>query len=58
MKDISGGLTHQIASLALTAALFMATPGVSFAQAAERFEYDALGRLIRVQTPTSTTVYS
>lgn len=58
MKEIRSCLTDQIAIVALTAALFMAMPGVSFAQAAERFEYDALGRLIRVQSPTSTTVYS
>lgn len=58
MKNTSSGVLDRLASLALIALFLIATPAISFAQAAERFDYDALGRLTRVQTPTSTTVYS
>nr|WP_295238480.1 RHS repeat domain-containing protein [uncultured Brevundimonas sp.] len=58
MKNTRSKMFQWRTGLALTAALFIATPTISAAQTVERFDYDALGRLIRVQTPTSTTVYS
>lgn len=58
MKNDSSNLIKWRTGLALTAALFVATPAISFGQAAEQFDYDALGRLTRVQTSTSITVYS
>lgn len=58
MKATSSDLLDWVTSLALTAAFLVATPAISFAQSTERFDYDALGRLTRVQTPTSITVYS
>lgn len=45
--------------VALAVGLVVLMPeGSAFAQASERLAYDALGRLIRVERPTTTTVYT
>ena len=59
MKPRDGKYLNRLSSFATaTAALLMVSPSTSFAQTAERFDYDALGRLIRGEIPTSTTMYN
>lgn len=47
-----------LAVLSLILGIAAASPGNVLAQSADQFTYDALGRLIRVQTSNATTVYS
>lgn len=47
-----------LATLSLIVGIAVGSPGNVLAQSADQFTYDALGRLVRVQTSNATTVYS